>query len=114
MPSPSQEHPDTLSSKPPAMNRLARNRALGASAILVAFVGVILFNLYRNGRTEEAAFTISGTPRESKRKGIASPSSNSQLSATTTPKPAPTEYVVHVAGSVKNPGVYHLKPETRA
>jgi competence protein ComEA len=96
------------------MSELPRNKILGAFAVIAVIAGVILFNLYKQGKTEEAAFTITGTPRESGRKSI-TPAGGTQVSKTAaTEKAALTEVTVHVAGAVKNPGVYHLKPELRA
>jgi competence protein ComEA len=97
------------------MNTLSRNKMLAASALITLLLGVIFFNLYQRGRTEEAAFTVTGTPRESHRKNLTSIAAGRPLPHQgSEPKSDVSEVVVHVAGAVRNPGVFHLKPDMRA
>lgn len=102
----------------PALQPAARPRllAIGAVAAAITVPGAVRWyqvtrppeaDLVITGRTEPESLLLSSAGAQ------AAPAAVSPTSIQSVPAP-PVEIVVHVAGAVKKPGVYHLSPTARA
>src|SRR5690349_20803644 len=102
---------------------MARSSQLALGGLLAAFLavcGIVYFA--RQGRAREAELTITGQPRSSfalggssgGRPAVAGTRGKHASTGTLAPPDPPSELIVHVAGAVKKPGVYHFKPGARA
>src|SRR5690349_12916331 len=96
---------------------------LGIGAVLVLLFGGGVWTLIQRGQATRADLVITGrTPPNTSTpfvpKSTPSPLLESvqpaSISSEPAGPPAPKEVVVHVAGAVKNPGVYHFSPDARA
>lgn len=103
------------------MNRMQQRQVLGLSIFLALVVGFLSFKFISSqpqniGRgitietpTKDSAYLDSPRPLE---KPKPAPTTSAKSSENPT-APLEDEIVVHVAGAVKNPGVYSLKPGAR-
>lgn len=81
---------------------MAQMRAL--ALLLSALVVCLVVGVARRGPEAEAELTIVGQPRPNRVETPIAPA---------VAPPQPAEIVIHVAGAVKKPGVYHLQPGAR-
>lgn len=105
------------------MQRNGQKGLLGLGALLLVLFGFSGYLLMQKGRAAEKELVIQGTTSPGPSPGaptVPRAASNAALPNTAPPPintgeaPASAEVVVHVAGAVRNPGVYHLPSHSRA
>ena len=109
------------------MDRLSRSKSIGAVSIMAVITGVVGFSVFKSqaGTPSKIAITSVKTtlqPAESKAISAAKvgliaqksvPAASPQMPVSGAQEDPPEEFVVHVAGAVKRPGVYHLRQKAR-
>lgn len=111
------------------MDRLSRSKSIGAVSIMVVITGITGFSVFNShtGAPSRIAISSAKTTSEPARAIVEARSNANGLLMTQKSVPAtslqtptivaqedpPEEFVVHVAGAVKRPGVYHLRLKAR-
>ncbi len=111
------------------MDRLSRSKSIGAVSIMAVITGVVGFSVFKShaGTPSRIAITSAKTTSEppkaeTEARPVATglpmtqksvPATSLQMPVSVAQEDPPEEFVVHVAGAVKRPGVYHLRSKAR-
>ncbi len=111
------------------MDRLSRSKSIGAVSIMAAITGVTGWSVFKSqaGTPSRIAITSAKTASEPAKTEAEArlaanghlitqksvPATSPQMPASVAQEDPPEEFVVHVAGAVKRPGVYHLHGKAR-